>query len=224
MPTPTHAPTPHPCQRRLRIAVGQQDFKEALAAQRDAAALAARLPTRKQLLLAAVERLEGAPPQDRDAQLAAIQLVGSLGDPQSLPLLAARLGEGPPEAREAAEGAMWAVFCRAPNAAAAGALERGTQLMQGGRLEEAVRAFDECVAAAPGFAEVRAEQGMGGAGGWGVLAGGLRVQGPSRPLHKHTPHAPASPPPPTHPLPPPTNPLNTGVQQARHLLLPAEKV
>ncbi|MGH7266846.1 MAG: tetratricopeptide repeat protein, partial [Candidatus Rokuibacteriota bacterium] len=67
--------------------------------------------------------------------------------------LARALRDASPEVRDAAQGALWAMWHRSGSADVDALLQHGILLMEQGRFPDAVAAFTEVIARAPAFAE-----------------------------------------------------------------------
>lgn len=119
------APTP----RELQLSVAEEDYQRAAQLRDAVAALAEALPTTKQLLLRLADTLQQ-PGASVEARRAAAQQLGELGDAQAVPHLATALAD--PRVADWAEGALWALFMKAPTQETQALMESGCRMMQVG--------------------------------------------------------------------------------------------
>ena len=98
----------------------------------------------------ALRRLkEGTPPERREAAMA----LGALGDARAVPSLVAALKENDPGLVQAAEAALWAIWCRSGNPGVDRVLEEGIATVGRQDYARAVGLFSQVIAEAPDFAE-----------------------------------------------------------------------
>ena len=98
----------------------------------------------------ALRRLkEGTPPERREAAMA----LGASGDARAVPPLAAALKANDPGLVQAAEAALWAIWCRSGNPGVDRVLEDGIATVGRQGYARAVGLFSRVIAEAPDFAE-----------------------------------------------------------------------
>jgi hypothetical protein len=135
--------------RQLALAVAEEDYELCTQLKAEVFSLEARLPPQKQLLLALLDKLQGADGRDR---VTAAQALGDLGDVAALVPLQALLADD--DVGSVCESSMWCIFMQAPSVEVDALMARGVAaLAHPSRWEQAVEIFTQIIAAAPDFAE-----------------------------------------------------------------------